>query len=131
VKNVDNVYFGDWAEENYQGEVGREAMLKDFEIQEDALVGAEILFAAYTYENYSGDAFVLFAKDGELYEVHSDHCSCYGLEGQWEPKKTMAEAVRLRLESKGYGIENVFKIQINDALRTDILPPPVLEGEAN
>lgn len=43
-----------------------------------------ILFASYVYEDYSGDAVVLFERDGKLYEVYGSHCSCYGLEGQWE-----------------------------------------------
>lgn len=47
-----------------------------------------ILFADYTHEDYSGDAYVLgFDKEeGKWFEVHGDHCSCHGLEGQWEPE---------------------------------------------
>jgi len=47
-----------------------------------------ILFADYTHEDYSGDAYVLgFDKEeGKWFEVHGGHCSCYGLEGQWEPE---------------------------------------------
>lgn len=47
-----------------------------------------ILYADYEYENYSGDAYVLgFDKEkGTWFEVHGSHCSCYGLEGQWEPE---------------------------------------------
>lgn len=48
----------------------------------------KILYADYTYENYSGDAYVLgFDKEqNKFFEVHGSHCSCYGLEGQWEPE---------------------------------------------
>lgn len=67
--------------------------------------GVEILLASYSYENYSGDAFVLFRKDGKLYEVNGGHCSCYGLEGQWEPEDTTIEALRYRL-SHGLGKDN-------------------------
>jgi hypothetical protein len=35
--------------------------------------GVEILLASYSYENYSGDAFVLFRKEGKLYEVNGGH----------------------------------------------------------
>lgn len=45
----------------------------------------EILVAAYGSGDYCGAAYVLAAKDGKLFEVEGGHCSCYGLEGQWEP----------------------------------------------
>lgn len=57
-----------------------------------------VLFAIYTYEYYNGDAFVLFEENGELFEVNGGHCSCYGLEGQWEPEKTSEEALLHRLK---------------------------------
>lgn len=46
----------------------------------------EILYAEYTYEDYSGDAYVLGydTEKEKWFEVHGGHCSCYGLEGQWE-----------------------------------------------
>lgn len=68
--------------------------------------GVNILFASYAYEDYSGSAFVLFEKDGELYEVHGSHCSCYGLEGQWNPEKTSLKALKFRLENgDGYRLD--------------------------
>ena len=57
----------------------------------------EWLFADYSYENYSGSAFVLFRKDGKLYEVNGSHCSCYGLETQWDPEETTKAALTHRL----------------------------------
>ena len=56
-----------------------------------------ILFASYGADNYSGDAFVLFERDGNLFEVNGSHCSCYGLEGQFSPEETTIEALRYRL----------------------------------
>jgi hypothetical protein len=56
-----------------------------------------ILFASYGYESYSGDAFVLVEIDGKLNEVNGGHCSCYRLEGQWEPEETTLEALQHRL----------------------------------
>ncbi len=46
----------------------------------------KILFADYTYESYSGDSYVLgYDKESKLFfEVTGSHCSCYGLEGQWD-----------------------------------------------
>jgi hypothetical protein len=66
------------------------------EFQTEPVEDAEFLFAAYTYEDYSGSAFVLFRKDGKLFEVNGSHCSCYGLEGQWEPEETSKEALLKR-----------------------------------
>lgn len=49
----------------------------------------QILLAHYSYEDYSGWARVVYWDmiEKQLYEVHGSHCSCYGLEGQWEPEK--------------------------------------------
>lgn len=72
-------------------------LVSDFESEEPRHV--EILLASYTYEDYSGNAFVLFRKGTKLYEVNGGHCSCYGLEGQWEPEETNAEALRHRIKA--------------------------------
>lgn len=56
-----------------------------------------ILFASYGCANYEGDAFVLFEKEGKLFEVNGGHCSCYGLEGQFSPEETTLEALNHRL----------------------------------
>ena len=96
------MYLNDW---KYTGEAG---MLEDFGIDKTALEGAEVLLASYTYEDYSGSAFVLFRRDGDLYEVNGSHCSCYGLaeqdycgtdRTQWEPEETSREALEKRIDS--------------------------------
>lgn len=56
----------------------------------------EILFASYGGGGYDGDALVLFQRDGKLYEVHGGHCSCYGLEDQWDPGEVTWAALALR-----------------------------------
>jgi hypothetical protein len=56
----------------------------------------EILFAWYDRADYSGAALVVFERDGKLYQVNGGHCSCYGLEGQWEPEETSAEVLGMR-----------------------------------
>jgi len=63
----------------------------------------EVLFAVYTYEEYSGSAFLIYERDGVLYEVHDAHCSCNGLEN-WNPEKTSWAALKMR-DFKGYGRE--------------------------
>ena len=53
-----------------------------------ALDGAEII-VAYMHEGSWGcdsDAFIVFKRGGQLYEVHGSHCSCYGFERQWDPE---------------------------------------------
>lgn len=58
----------------------------------------EVLFAAYEYENYSGEALVLFKRDDKLWLVDGSHCSCHGLEGQWAPEESSLEVVRRIVE---------------------------------
>ncbi len=55
----------------------------------------KILFAEYDTPPYEGYAQVLFYQDGKLYEVYGSHCSCYGLEGQWEPSEVVYAQLEL------------------------------------
>jgi hypothetical protein len=84
------IYHGLWAESKLKGMCG------DFNIDEVRLKGAKVLFASYEYEDYSGYALVLYSQNEKLYEVNGSHCSCYGLEGQWEPEETNVSALKLR-----------------------------------
>jgi hypothetical protein len=86
------MYMHDWAESQ------REGMINDFNIAEADLVGTEILLASYSYEDYSGSAYVLFRRDGKLFEVFGGHCSCYGLEDQWEPEEVPLVILLKRIE---------------------------------
>lgn len=65
-----------------------------------------ILFASYSYENYSGDAYVLFEKNGKLFEVFGSHCSCYDLEGQFEPDEVSLEELNMRLLNGEFGVDS-------------------------
>lgn len=67
--------------------------------------GVKILFAVYSYESYSGKAFVLFEMAGKLYEVNGSHCSCYGLEDQWQPEETTVESLIMRMRNGDLGRE--------------------------
>ena len=62
-----------------------------------------ILFANYSCENCEGKAWVLLEKEGKLFEVNAEHCSCYGVEGQWEPKQVSLEELKHRLEKGTLG----------------------------
>ncbi|QYW02096.1 integrase [Stenotrophomonas phage Siara] len=68
--------------------------------------GFHVLFAIYEQEAYEGSAFVLIGRDGKLFEVNGSHCSCMGLEGQWEEEETTVEALRHRMEKGELGKES-------------------------
>ena len=97
------MYLHDW--EN----TGLEGLKEDFRITDADLAGVSILIASYTYENYSGAAIVLLEKDGKLFEVTGGHCSCHGLEEQWEPGETSIHALIRALNGKSrwlpYGVD--------------------------
>lgn len=113
----DPVYLNDWT--------SKDDLLRDFEqiYSNDAVdklkdanekyKDVNILFASYAYEDYSGDAFVLFEQDGKLFEVNGGHCSCYGLEGQWEPEEVILVELENRvlngLEYSGSGYKDELK----------------------
>jgi hypothetical protein len=74
-------------------------IIREFQISEDVLQDVNVLIAAYDIPSYEGYAFVLFERCGLLYEVHGYHCSCYGLENQWEPEMTTWRDLQFRLEN--------------------------------
>lgn len=77
---------------------GLESLKCDFNITFKELEGINILLASYDFSyEYGGEAFVLFEKDGKLYEVNASYDIYYGLEGQWEPEETTIEALKYRL----------------------------------
>ena len=80
----------------YKGCPLLENLLHHFGISHTTLLDVEILWAEYDKDGYSGKAWVLFRKDGQLYEVNASHCSCYGLEDQWKPQKTSVKSLSMR-----------------------------------
>jgi len=106
-------YFGNWS--------SQEDMAKDFSNDYGqplhvAMV-ADVVFAAYDIDGYEGDALVVYRDGTSLYEVHGSHCSCYGLEGQWEPEAVERDALLKRIEAAGdYGVAARFKEEIKQAL---------------
>lgn len=75
---------------------------RNFEISEDY----NILFASYGQDNYTGDAWVLFENKGKLYEVHGSHCSCFGLENQWDAEEVVLKELKNRLLNGMFGIDD-------------------------
>jgi len=85
-----SIYLHCWSNEQY--------MLKSFGIKKEDLDGFEVLLASYEMEGLDGYAFVLLKKDGQLFEVNGNHCSCFGLEGQWALEETSKEALLHRMK---------------------------------
>jgi len=71
-------------------------VVREFCINEKDVEGIEIIYAEYVPGDYCGDAWVIFRKEAQLYEVVGSHCSCYGLEGQWEPTPSSVKAILMR-----------------------------------
>ena len=96
-------------------------MMANFEINDEVLGDAVIIAAVYDNEGYDGTAMVVLRKEGKLYEVHGSHCSCNGLEGQWDLEETSYEALMDRLEkTKDYQIER-FGEAFEQGLRRGLL----------
>jgi hypothetical protein len=71
------------------------SMIEQWNAGADAPTDEQVLFAYYSYEDYSGWAVCIFERDGILYEVHDSHCSCNGLEN-WNPEETSWGALAMR-----------------------------------
>lgn len=58
----------------------------------------QILYAHYNQDNYEGEAIVIYSQNDKLFEVHGSHCSCHGLEDQFNPESCTYEDIVARLE---------------------------------
>jgi len=106
----------------YKGNFERkEDVFQEFDVSEKEQEGVNILLAWYGYGDYDGSAFVLFERDGQLYEVEGSHCSCYGLEGQWGPEETSVEALRHRIEKGSLGKDSYYDEGVFDVALKKIL----------
>jgi hypothetical protein len=77
-----------------------EDMMRTYHVdpKELKLKDKNILLACYDTPPYEGYAFVLLKRGKKLYEVHGSHCSCDGLEGQWQEEETSWEAIDMRVK---------------------------------
>ncbi len=83
----------------------------------DKFKDINILFASYGQDNYSGDAWVLFEKNGKLYEVNGSHCSCYGLEGQWDAEEVVLPELENRLTKGTFGQDDYSGNEFSNELK--------------
>lgn len=86
----EQIFFGQWDNEG--------AMIHDFQVNPATVAGAEILLASYGLPAYEGYAFVLLRRGDKLFEVNGGHCSCRGLEDQWQEEETSWVALKMRFE---------------------------------
>ncbi len=95
---------------------GREWLEKNFQVSLPSSIN--ILVAWYSQESYEGTAFVLFSKNGKLWEINAHHCSCYGLEGQWLAELALPAELRTREfgDAKKPDGSNSLKDHVIDAL---------------
>lgn len=78
---------------------GKSAISSEFDIPLEELNNKHFVYAYYSYEDYSGDAYLLFIENDKLYEVDAGHCSCYGLEDQFNPEEVPIEVLYDRIEN--------------------------------
>lgn len=83
----------------YDGFESREDMCNQFGISDFEGV---VIYASYECEGYEGSAEVMFINRGKIYTVSGGHCSCYGLEGQWQPEEMPVETLQ-SIAKKGDG----------------------------
>jgi len=85
-----------------------EDVKREFAVTDDSLKNAFIILAWYGYGDYDGSAFVLFEREGQLYEVNGGHCSCYGLEECWDPEETDVKALIHRIDNGNLGQDSYY-----------------------
>lgn len=65
----------------------------------------EHIWAWYDNGGYDGQAIVVFYENDKFYYVTGGHCSCYGLEDQWEPEEYDTKAFLLMLSHDPWEIQ--------------------------
>ena len=85
------MFYGEFSNKS---DVCKEFHISDFD--------GTVIYAAYDCESYEGSAEVVFVNNGKFFTVSGGHCSCYGLEEQWEPEEMPVEALR-KIANDGVG----------------------------
>lgn len=96
--------------ENYTEEEVKEHLVSSYEASD--LEGLQVLVAYESVGKYGCDSSSFFLlqeeKTGKLFEVHAEHCSLFGFEGQFDPEETTLEYLRsdhFTFSSGGYDQE--------------------------
>jgi hypothetical protein len=81
-----------------------------------------VLYANYEYQNYEGEANVIWREpNGDISYVSGVHCSCYGLEDQWDvetyPEETVREMIARARETDDEWAWKVFRLPYEELER--------------
>lgn len=90
---------------------------RSYDVPLDTFDEYNVIVANYQYGNYEGDAYILLEKDGEYFESFGSHCSCYGLEGQFDLEKVTEHELHYRMIN-GSGDRSFFLTETLQALLT-------------
>lgn len=64
----------------------------------------ELIFYEYDQSGWDGDATVVYRRGDTYYVVQGGHCSCHGLEGQFDPiEYTLEELIKSAQRADGWG----------------------------
>ncbi len=102
------VYFGEFS--CWQDVLGQ------FEVSEDPRPD-QVIYAVYDAPLYEGYASVIYRVGDRYYWAHGSHCSCYGLEGQWEPEEYSREEL---VGAIGRG-DHFYYFEDGDEIRQEVL----------
>lgn len=88
------IYFNEFAETKWdKTPIGWSRVQREFNT--DYPEPENLLRADYEYGNYEGEAHIIWREtNGDISYVRGGHCSCYGLEDQWEVETFPEETVR-------------------------------------
>jgi hypothetical protein len=98
------MFFGEFKNKN---DVCNEFNISDFD--------GTVIFAVYDHQDYDGSAEVVYVHDGKFFMVQGGHCSCYGLEDQWEPIEMPLDGLR-RIIEDGHGLLHDYRETLSGAL---------------
>jgi hypothetical protein len=104
---MENNYFGEftsWADINSRFEID--------EVEPD-----NVLYACYDIDGYEGSASVIFRRGRKYYYNQGSHCSCYGLENQWEPEEFSSKSKFVDYLKKTKYITTMSSIEVQDLIR--------------
>ena len=88
-----------------------EEIASNFKIGINEIEKFNVLIWSYGSSGWDGDAILILEdkETEELFEVHGSHCSCYGLEGQFDLEPTTAEEIKFRLDNNPtYGQDGTY-----------------------
>jgi hypothetical protein len=80
----------------------------------------EVIIATYQTGGYEGDAWVVYRNGNKYFTVDGGHCSCHGLEGQWEPEEYELGVIINVLEIAGhsYGAQGEYRQLVLNELKS-------------